>query len=29
LKLAPKEEVIVRFDFGVEAPQGMNVIGLP
>ena len=29
LKLAPKEKRIVRFDFGVEAPQGMNISGLP
>ena len=29
LKLAPKEKRTVRFDFGIEAPQGMNITGLP
>jgi len=29
LKLAPKEKRVVRFDFGIEAPQGMNITGLP
>ncbi len=29
LKLASKEKRIVRFYFGVEAPQGMNISGLP
>ncbi len=29
LKLAPKEKRTVRFDFGIEAPQGMNISGLP
>jgi uncharacterized protein (TIGR02231 family) len=29
LKLAPKEKCTVRFDFGIEAPQGMNITGLP
>ena len=29
LKLAPKEKRTVRFDFGIEAPQGLNITGLP
>ena len=29
LKLAPKEKRTVRFDFGIEAPQDMNLSGLP
>ena len=29
LTLAPKEKRVVRFDFSVEHPQGMEVVGLP
>jgi uncharacterized protein (TIGR02231 family) len=29
LTLAPKEKRVIRFDFMVDAPQGMEVIGLP
>lgn len=29
LKLAPDEKLSVRYDFGVEAPQGMAISGLP
>jgi uncharacterized protein (TIGR02231 family) len=29
LTLAPKAKQVVRFDFGIEAPQGMNITGLP
>jgi uncharacterized protein (TIGR02231 family) len=29
LRLAPKEKRLVRFDFGVEAPQGLTITGLP
>lgn len=29
IKLAPQEKRTVRFDFGIEAPQGLNISGLP
>lgn len=29
LTLAPKEKRVIRFDFSVEHPQGMEVMGLP
>jgi hypothetical protein len=29
LELAPKEKRVVRFDFSVEHPQEMSVVGLP
>jgi len=29
LTLAPKAKQVVRFDFGIEAPQGLNITGLP
>jgi hypothetical protein len=27
--LEPKEKCTVRFDFSIESPQGMEIIGLP
>jgi hypothetical protein len=29
LSLEPKENRTVRFDFSVDSPQGMEVLGLP
>jgi uncharacterized protein (TIGR02231 family) len=29
ITLSPKEKRLVRFDFGIEAPQGLSITGLP